>query len=301
MAMDVACACGASYRLKDEFLGRVLKCTSCGQSFQAAAPPPLPRAAQADPVFDHDRFLLRQKAIAINQQYTVSDEQGGALCFVVRPAHVGRVLLAALGVIATLVTVIGIAIAIGMALGESFLSSDAGAVLIIVAIVIAIALAIVVGIALSPKRHIMFYRDQAKQEKLLDVLQDSKWQIIVATYTCRDAAGNVIANFRKNYLYNFFRKRWDVLTADRSAMICRAFEDSILLSLLRRWLGPMFGLLRTNFIITPPESEEIIGEFNRKFTLFDRYVLDLARDPARQLDRRVALALGVMLDTGERR
>ena len=49
------------------------------------------------------------------------------------------------------------------------------------------------------------------------------------------------------------------------------------------------------------ESETIIGEFNRKFTLLDRYVLDLTRDPGITLDRRVALALGGMLDTGERR
>ena len=47
--------------------------------------------------------------------------------------------------------------------------------------------------------------------------------------------------------------------------------------------------------------QQILGEFNRKFTLLDRYVLDLTHDLQRTLDRRVALALGVMLDTGERR
>jgi hypothetical protein len=45
----------------------------------------------------------------------------------------------------------------------------------------------------------------------------------------------------------------------------------------------------------------VVGEFNRKFTLLDRYVLDLSRDEERALDRRVAVAMGVMLDTGERR
>ena len=75
----------------------------------------------------------------------------------------------------------------------------------------------------------------------------------------------------------------------------------MILSLLRRLIGPLFGLLRTNFIITAGESEQVIGEFNRKFTIVDRYVLDMSADPARSLDRRVALGLGVMLDTGERR
>ena len=46
---------------------------------------------------------------------------------------------------------------------------------------------------------------------------------------------------------------------------------------------------------------ERLGEFNRKLTLFDRYVLDLSADPTRSLDRRIALAMGVMLDTGDGR
>jgi hypothetical protein len=83
-----------------------------------------------------------------------------------------------------------------------------------------------------------------------------------------------------------------------------AIEDSVVLSLLRRVLGSLFGVLRTNFVLVllgGPQHGTVIGEFNRKFTLFDRYVLDLSADPERQFDRRVALALGLMLDTGERR
>jgi len=72
------------------------------------------------------------------------------------------------------------------------------------------------------------------------------------------------------------------------------------LSLLRRVLGPLFGLLRTNFVFLRPDGE-VLGEFNRKFTLLDRYVVDLSADTDRALDRRIALAMGIMLDTGERR
>ena len=95
------------------------------------------------------------------------------------------------------------------------------------------------------------------------------------------------------------RKRWYVETA-AGQVIALAIEDSIVLSLLRRVLGSLFGLLRTNFVLVHPDGR-VLGEFNRKFTLLDRYVLDLTADPERHLDRRVALALGVMLDTGERR
>src|SRR5262245_32898596 len=39
-----------------------------------------------DPVFDRDRFLLRQKALAIKEKYYVTDDQGNPLMFVERPA-----------------------------------------------------------------------------------------------------------------------------------------------------------------------------------------------------------------------
>jgi hypothetical protein len=79
-----------------------------------------------------------------------------------------------------------------------------------------------------------------------------------------------------------------------------AREDSIILSLVRRFV-PFMGLLRTNFIFQRAGSERVVGEFRRKLTILDRYVLDLSADKARAFDRRIAVALGVMLDTGERR
>jgi len=112
--------------------------------------------------------------------------------------------------------------------------------------------------------------------------------------------GEPLATLRKTYLHNIVRKRWYV-TTPRGEPIAMAIEDSIVLSLLRRVLGTFFGFLRTNFIFVRGRDEEVFGEFNRKFTLLDRYVLDLSADAGRTFDRRLAVALGVMLDTGERR
>jgi uncharacterized protein YxjI len=123
---------------------------------------------------------------------------------------------------------------------------------------------------------------------------------VYATYTVRDAGGTEIARLRKNFLFNFFRRKWEVLTPSGTPQWV-AREDSIILSLLRRFLGPMLGLLRTNFVFQRAGGDRVIGEFKRKLTILDRYVLDLRPDGARAFDRRVALALGVMLDTGERR
>jgi hypothetical protein len=46
-----------------------------------------------------------------------------------------------------------------------------------------------VGIALSVKRHVSFYRDESKRDRLLEIKQDKKFQPIMATYTVRDARG----------------------------------------------------------------------------------------------------------------
>ena len=167
----------------------------------------------------------------------------------------------------------------------------------------AIVAAVFTAIRLSPKRHIYFYTDETKSELLLQVLQDQKVAFITATYTLLSPEGELLARMRKNYLYNLFRKRWDVFGPQGETIVI-AREDSLILSLLRRFLGPFFGILRANYILLTPESggeERLRGEFNRKFTLFDRYVLDLTRDRPPTIDRRAAVALGVLLDTGEHR
>ena len=47
--------------------------------------------------------------------------------------------------------------------------------------------------------------------------------------------------------------------------------------------------------------EQQVGTFNRKLSFGDKYKLDLTADPDRRLDRRIALATGILLDTGEAR
>jgi len=250
-----------------------------------------------DPVFDRDKFLLRQKAMAINAKYFVYDEAGAPLIFVERPAHFLRNFGALfLGVVSGIAAFSLLAVA-----GESFKTSAVGTLFAIVAPIAFFGVMFTVAIALSKKRHITFHRGQAATgETLLEVKQEKKAEIITSTYTLRDNQGRALAMFRKNHLYNLIRKRWEVRSIG-GTLVAYAKEDSIFKSILRRVLGPMMGLLRTNFILLHPDGTEHYGEFKRTFTILDRYVLDLGADPARKLDRRVALALGVLLDTGERR
>jgi len=291
------CQCGTSFELKDEFAGRLVKCPQCGRENRVpGTAAPVATTPQADPAFDRDVFLLRQQMLRISEKYDVCDEQGQKIVYVERPAH----LLRNLGAILAGLIAAGVFIGLCLAGADAMKGSAGGSILGLIGIVGFLPVLLLVAVPLSALRHVTFYRDQSKRERLLEILQDKKFQPIIATYTVRDARGRPMVKLAKNYLYNIFRKRWYV-QAPSGTVLYMAKEDSIILSLLRRLIGPLLGILRTNFIICRGESDEVIGEFNRKFTILDRYVLDLKADGARSMDRRVALALGVMLDTGERR
>ena len=259
-------------------------------------PAPLPAAARAgapagaiDPAFARDRFLLRQRVWTIHERYDIADEQGQPVLFVERPGHHLKNLLAALAAVTAGVVVGGLVIWVG-----SLFDSVA---LLIVGIGAGIMAIAAVGIALSQKRHVLFYRDEGRQELLLEVLQDQKFVGLTVTYTIRDPREGVLAHLRKNLLTDVFRKKWECRSPD-GRLLCVAKEDSIVRAILRRVVT---NLVVLNFVFCRAETDEVIGGFNRKFTILDRYVLDLSADATRWLDRRVAVALGVMLDTGERR
>ena len=295
MAVVVSCRCRNTYTLKDEYAGKLVECPQCGAVNKASESTLTPKS-QADEVFNRDIFLLRQKHLSINQKYQVSDEQGNPILFVERPTYFWRTLFA---VISGWVAMMAVYVfAVGLASAGVERGGLGG--LAVVVILLAPVVFVVVAMALSKRRHVTFYRDESRTQKMFDVLQDKKVQFPMRTYSVRDASGTPLATFRKNYLYNIFRKRWEMRSPSGSVMYV-AKEDSIILSLLRRVLGPLFGLLRTNFLITRGESDMVVGEFKRKLTILDRYVLDLSPDRRRELDRRLGLALGVMLDTGERR
>jgi uncharacterized protein YxjI len=293
--ITLACPCGEIYDLRPEYAGVLLECPACARHLRSAARQdggvhvPTPGV---DPAFDRDVFLLRQRIFTIASKYEVLGEDGAPILYVERPTYPLRTLLA---------YVLGF---FGAAFVFAFVASRgtseaAQVVLSVVGGLLGVAAFVVVSMSARPLRHVTIYRDDSRSETLLRVLQDQRIAVIVRSYTITTGDGTVLARLAKNYLYNAIRKRWDV-ESPGGELVAIAVEESILLSLLRRVLGPLFGLLRTNFVFERPTGEEL-GEFNRTFTLFDRYVLDLRPDHARTFDRRLALALGVMLDTGERR
>ena len=92
------------------------------------------------------------------------------------------------------------------------------------------------------------------------------------------------------------RRTWVIRDA-AGQEIAQAREDSWAKALFRRFLS---DLMRTDFEILLADGSRI-GVLHRKFTIADKYVLDLTGDPLRRLDRRIAVGLAILLDTAEGR
>lgn len=288
----LACACGEVYELRPEYAGRLLECAVCHRHLRAG----LPAAAVGggEPGFDRDVFLFRERLLTITSKYEVQAADGTPILYVERPTYLLRAVFAyILGTIAAMLTLVWLTTLV-RSVGQ-----DVAAVIVLAGFVVAPAAFLVVSMSVRPLRHVTVFRNESRAEILLRVLQDQRFAVLTRTYTVVTAGGEILARLRKRYVHNIIRKRWYVETPT-GHVVALAIEESIVLSLLRRVLGSLFGLLRTNFLFTHLDGT-ILGEFNRKFTILDRYVLDLTSDPHRYLDRRVALALGIMLDTGESR
>jgi uncharacterized protein YxjI len=288
----VSCPCGEVYELRPEYAGRLLECPVCGHHLRAGSAVLAP--AGVDPAFDRDVFLLRERVLTITSKYDIRGADGSSVLYVERPTYLLRTIGAyVVGTIAATVMLVWLS-TLARAAGK-----DLGAFIVFAGLVLAPGTFVVVSMSLRPLRHVTVYRNESRSEILLRVLQDQRFAVLTRTYTVVTAGAEVLARLRKRYIHNVIRKRWYVESAS-GEVVALAIEDSIVLSLLRRAVGSLFGLLRTNFVFIHSDGT-VLGEFNRKFTLLDRYVLDLTSDPQRDLDRRVALALGIMLDTGEGR
>src|SRR5207253_8329407 len=183
-------------------------------------------------------------------------EDGTPILYVERPTYPLR----------TLVAYIGGVIAGVMALAwlgdlASAAGPIAGPLIALLAIPTVAFVFVVVSMSLRPLRHVTVYRDESRAEIVLRVLQDQRVAFLTRTYTVLASGGEPIAKLRKTYVHNIVRKRWYVEAPD-GRRLAMAVEDSIVLSLLRRVLGPLFGFLRTNFVLVRGEHAEVFGEFN---------------------------------------
>lgn len=160
------------------------------------------------------------------------------------------------------------------------------------------------------RSDITIYDDDSRTSPVLIIRQDHRYAALKRSYTLLTPGDeSLIAHFERNNIRSWIRRAWAISGAE-GVPIAAAREDSAWLAILRRvieqlpYISLVMGLVRTNFQIylIPAEGAEVrVGSFDRKFSIGDKYALNLADDSERRLDRRIALALGILLDTGEAR
>lgn len=160
------------------------------------------------------------------------------------------------------------------------------------------------------KAPITIFEDEAGKTPMLIAQQDHNWEFRRREYTLVEAGSNeVLGHLRRDNLRSLFKRAWTIEDAE-GHLIATAREDSTFLAFARRiidfipYVGILgFALLKTDFHIfrVNEQGERKVGSFDRKMGLLDKYVLNLREDPERTLDRRIAVTLGVLLDTAEAR
>ena len=291
MALIVRCQCANTYDLKDEYAGQLVRCPSC-QAVSRADRAQYTPASQADPAFDRDVFLLDQARSATAENYEVCDETGAAIVVAHQPVHRFRELLAGFVAAGTAAGLFNLVTTSAAAHG----GGAGSAVILMLGGVAAVATLVCVRSALSMGEQLTLHRQGRSGERLLEVRQDRRVELVAARYTVIDAHGQSIARLHTSRLYNVLRTRWEIRTV-AGQLAFAAAEDSTVRSVLRRIVGPIHPFLRTNVVLYAPDRRGVLGTLDRKAPILDRYALDLTRDRHRKLDRRVALAVAVMAGT----
>ncbi len=241
-------------------------------------------------LFSWNLLTIRQKVLAIAQKYHVFDEWGRPRFYVVRPPRLIGNLLAGLASFAVNLTFLIFAFRFLFQSNDYFMA--------FACIFAGGWISGLIRALMAPYRHIGVFTDETEQFRVLSITQDNKFGFY-RWYTMFDATGNVVARARRSVFKALWRREWYALSVNGEPL-CRAREDSLPLAILRRYLGPLFGILRVNFNYELPDGTPV-GEYNRKLTLTDQYLLDLRNDPYYLVDRRVGLALAILLDSAEGR
>jgi uncharacterized protein YxjI len=141
------------------------------------------------------------------------------------------------------------------------------------------------------KEDIRFFEDENETGELFRI-KARRAIDIGGRYDVTDPGGERIGVLERRFAKSLVRSTWRILDAQEGELAV-AQEKSIFVAILRR-LQDLLPL-PYHFMILRGGRE--VGRVTRHFSFRDRYTLDLAGDDERAVDRRLAVALTVALDT----
>jgi hypothetical protein len=153
------------------------------------------------------------------------------------------------------------------------------------------------------KEEIRFFADEAETQELFQIKARTWIDTGGSKYDVVDAHEGNIGLLEHVFGKSLFRSTWRISTPEGEE-IAIAHERSQPLAILRRvidFVPDVGGLIPIPYNFDILAGGQVIGKMDRKFQLRDRYVLDLSGDTDKTLDRRLAIALAIGLDTLQNR
>jgi uncharacterized protein YxjI len=155
---------------------------------------------------------------------------------------------------------------------------------------------------LAIREDIRFYADEQETEQLFQIKARNILDMGGSRYDLY-AGEKQIGALEHQFRASLIRSTWRVRDASNQE-IAVARERSLPLAIARRvidFVPDVGGLIPIPYNFDLLIEDKVIGTINRKFQLRDRYVLDVSGDHERRLDRRLAIALAIGLDTLQNR
>jgi uncharacterized protein YxjI len=156
---------------------------------------------------------------------------------------------------------------------------------------------------LKIKEEIRFFADEAETQELFQIKARTWLDTGGSKYDVIDAQAGNIGLLEHAFRQSLFRSTWRI-SAREGDEVAIAHERSQVLAIVRRlidFVPDVGGLIPIPYNFDILAGDQVIGRMDRKFQLRDRYVLDLSGDTEKALDRRLAIALAIGLDTLQNR
>lgn len=144
--------------------------------------------------------------------------------------------------------------------------------------------------ALRLREDIRVYGDERKTEELLSITTHAILDFSAAYDVVDSGSLDKIGTLRRKGFRSFLRDEWEILDP-LGEVVGQIREDSLVLALLRRMVTSLIPQ-RYDFVLHGANVASFQGLFN---PFAYRATLDLSRDVRGLLDRRLALAAGLLL------
>lgn len=117
---------------------------------------------------------------------------------------------------------------------------------------------------------------------------------VAASYTVVDERNDeTVGAIKRNW--TLLKHEWELIDSE-NRVVGIVEEDNLIMALARRFATT---LIPFRYKISSQEGEHL-GNLNGKFSLRDRYTLDLSSDDEEKLDRRLGVASAVLIDAIEK-